>query len=351
MSSGIDLNRIVTDAIHLESLLGVIERLLQQCHDIGGPSMTDIKRVADSVVINFNGPLLIPAELRMYSALSVVLGGEKENGNTNYSGVVEALTRSCATGVLSALEQNQPEGMRFRVDPIPGRWELLELLTEKLGWRNEPGDWQVNIASNGGLLLAQVGPLYYSNRFPQMQRLPASTTPVIAAMLLQLLKPGIGQTVYDPFCGAGTLLVEAYAYDPGLVLLGSDISTYALKAAFGNQHLFPGGKLMQADAAHLPVSSESIDRIVSNIPFGKRVGSHAENQKMYPAFLSEVTRALRVDGRCVLLTEDKNLFRQSVEATRGLRILREVKLASGGAHPSAFVLERTRAARRRAKRP
>jgi 23S rRNA G2445 N2-methylase RlmL len=153
--------------------------------------------------------------------------------------------------------------------------------------------------------------------------------------------------VYDPFCGAGTLLVEAAALDRRLRLVGSDISAKALAAAGVNRAaLFPGAALLRADATAMPLRTESVDRVVSNIPFGKRVGSHGSNIGLYPAFLGELGRVLRLDGRAVVLTDDKNLFRASVEGTRGLRLLREVKLSTGGLHPSAFILERTRAARR-----
>jgi tRNA (guanine6-N2)-methyltransferase len=191
-----------------------------------------------------------------------------------------------------------------------------------------------------------VGPLYHSARFPAMARMPASTNPLVAALLVQFAKPNPGDVFYDPFCGAATILVEAAARDAGLVVLGSDISSGALRASAANHPLFPSGHLFSADATALPLAAGSVDRVVSNIPFGKRIGSHTANLGLYPGLLSEVGRVLRIDGRAVLLTDDKNLFRSSVEGTRGLRLVREVKLATGGLHPSAFILERTRAARR-----
>ena len=75
MNRPVDALREVSDRVHLESLPGVIERLLQQCHDLGAPLLTEIRRVEDSVVAHVNGALEPVAQLRMYSALSVVLGG------------------------------------------------------------------------------------------------------------------------------------------------------------------------------------------------------------------------------------------------------------------------------------
>ncbi|PZS27193.1 MAG: RNA methylase [Pseudonocardiales bacterium] len=305
--------------------------------------MTRIRRYGDAAVLDCRGPLREVAGLRMYSALSVVLGGHEPGLAAGPAAAIAALRRSQATGVLSALDAAV---ISFRVDPLADRWELRDLVAAELGWRNDPRDWQVNLTRRGDLLLAQVGALYRSSRFPTMARLPASTNPVVAALLVQLLKVGAGQVVYDPFCGSGTLLVEAFAYDGTAVLIGSDSSPTALAAAAANRPMWGGGPL-RADAARLPVATGSVDRVVANLPFGKRVGSHAANIVLYPAFLAELNRVLRADGRAVLLTEDKELFRRSVRRAPGVRVLREVRLASGGLHPSAFVLERTRTARGR----
>ncbi len=348
MTVGVDLDRSVADTIHLESLPGVVDRLIQQCHDIGAPAMTAIKRVGDSVLMEYHGPLRLVAGLRTYSALSVVLSEYERDRDAGYTGAVDRHRRSVATGVLSALTGVEGR-LGFRIDPLRDRWTLRDRVVEGLSWQNDPSGWQVNLTRSGGLLVGQVGPLHRSSRFPAMRRLPASTNPLIAADLAHLLQPRPGHVVYDPFCGSGTLLVEVHALDSALTLLGSDRAAAALVAAAANRHLFPPGRLLRADAVRLPVATDSVDRVISNIPFGKRVGSHAGNLELYPGFLGELNRVLRADGRAVLLTEDKTLFRRSVQATPELHIVREAQLASGGLHPSAYALERTRAATRRRK--
>jgi SAM-dependent methyltransferase len=344
MTAGVDLDRAVADTVHLESLPGVVDRLLQQCHDLGPPTLTAISRVGDAVVADLRGPLRPVAALRMFSALSVVLG----TAVGDPAEAVEALRRSRTGGVLAALG-DEPA---FRVDPVADRWALRDAVAAGLGWRNDPRDWQVNLTRAGDLLLAQVGPLHSSRRFPALRRVPAATNPLLAALLVQLAKPRRGDVLLDPFCGSGTLLVEAAALGLDLVLLGADLDPAALAQAAGNRGVVPTAALLRADAARLPVADGAVDRVVANLPFGKRVGSHAGNLALYPAFLAELTRVLRPDGRAALLTDDKALFRRAVEATRGVRLLREVKLATPGGelHPSAFVLDRTRAARRRSVR-
>ncbi|SOD63026.1 Putative RNA methylase family UPF0020 [Streptomyces zhaozhouensis] len=338
----------MTDSIHLEGVSGVAERLLQECHDIGKPTLPSISLTyPDSVVASLEGPLRPLAELRLYSAFSVVLG-PWEGGEDDHADAVAALRASRESGVIGLLARDD-EPIRFRVDALPDRATLRHAIESGLKWRNAPRDWQINIVRRGKLLLAQIGALYFSRRFPEMRRIPASTNPVVAALLVRLLKPREGDVVWDPFCGAGTLLVEAAHTGRDLTLVGSDISTDALAAARGNAPLFPTGTLLRADAAALPARDRAVDRVLANLPFGKRVGSHATNQRLYPRFLGEVERVLTTEGRAVLLTEDKRLLRASVEATRNVRLLREVTVSTGGLHPGVFVVERTRAARRRHK--
>jgi 23S rRNA G2445 N2-methylase RlmL len=81
-----------------------------------------------------------------------------------------------------------------------------------------------------------------------------------------------------------------------------------------------------------------VDRIVANLPFGKRAGSHAANVELYPAFLRRVRSVLRPTGRAVLLTEEKRLLRDAVQRTADLKVIKEVELESGGLHPSSYVV-------------
>jgi len=160
-------------------------------------------------------------------------------------------------------------------------------------------------------------------------------------------------TVLDPFCGAGTTLLLAGRMTRPGVLLGADVRPDALAAARTNVgSLETPLLLVRADATRQPWADASADRVVANLPFGKRVGSHDANRSLYPAFLRELDRALAGDGRAVLLTEDKRLLVDSVQRTRGLRIVKETTFGSGGAHPTAYVVVRSRGqARRRANRP
>lgn len=339
----IDLISPVRDHLHLESVPGVVDRLLQHCHDIGAPALTDIRRTSDSVHFQFDGSLEQLMPLRMFSSLSVVLDETEHARIDGFTDARGRLEQSRGGGVVSAL--SGPPA--FRVDRIGGRDTFIEDVRDKLGWKNDPKAWDVNITERGRFLLAEVGAMHRSRRYPKLHRIPASVNPVVGSLLVQLAKPEADSTVYDPFCGSGTLLTETDAIGKGGFLLGTDISLKALRVAQLNlEALRTPHLLAQGRAELMPLPSRSVDRIISNLPFGKRVGSHEVNSRLYPEFLAETARVLHSKGRAVLLTEDKKLFQRAVQETRGIRVLKEVQVTSGGLHPTAYVIEHTQKSRR-----
>ena len=294
-----------------------------------------LERDADSVRIAYRGALGALAAIRLYDVCGVVLAPIETAAPPSPDIVLARLRESLDRGALSAVATAEP--VRFRVSPLRfGRWELRDLVARELGWVNDPSRWDVNLEVMGSRLAAQVGALHWSRRFAKLGRIPASTNPVVAALMIRLLGPEAGDVVCDPCCGSGTLLFEAAATQPGVILVGGDVSRAALRAA--RRNLGRAALLYRGDAGALPLGGGTIHRLACNLPFGKRVGSHRENVGFYPALLAEVGRVLAPGGRAVALTEEKRLLRQTAGAARGLRIERELTLSAGGLHPSVFVL-------------
>jgi 23S rRNA G2445 N2-methylase RlmL len=66
----------------------------------------------------------------------------------------------------------------------------------------------IDATSDAGRL-AELGPLHWTQRFGRLERLPWSTNPVVAEVVVRLAKIRPHHRVLDPFCGTGTLLLAA----------------------------------------------------------------------------------------------------------------------------------------------
>lgn len=247
-------------------------------------------------------------------------------------------------GILGELDLDSP--LRFRV-AVPGpqqRRAVIAAVQDQTGWANDPADWQLNVTRRGHRWVAEIGRLHYSRRFGRLRRQPWSTNPVLAGILVRLAKIRPGHVVHDPFCGTGTLLIAALQAASSLRLSGTDHDRGTIELARANldDHRSPA-IVSYSDAIPIPQAAGTIDRIISNLPFGKQVGSHRHNVALYPALTGEIARTLRIDGRAILLTEDKRLLVDAVSSTPGVKIIRQRLLRYNGASPTAYTIARTRA--------
>jgi tRNA G10 N-methylase Trm11 len=168
---------------------------------------------------------------------------------------------------------------------------------------------------------------------------PWSTNPVVAEVVVRLAKIRPHHRVLDPFCGTGTLLLAAQRNARPAALIGSDKQSVDL--ARRNLNALDA-VLTTARAEAIQHPDRSIDRVIANLPFGKRVGSHRDNRRLYPAAVAEIARVLTDDGRAVLLIEDKRLLKATIARTPGVKIVKERLLRFNGATPTAFVMARPR---------
>ena len=146
---------------------------------------------------------------------------------------------------------------------------------------------------------------------------PASLRPASAAALAWLSQPHDEDVVLDPFCGAATILIERAQMGRYSMLLGSDRDREAVTAATTNVgSRYQPIKLENWDAATLPLEANSVDAIVTNLPWGIRYGTHGENRKLYPRWFAEFDRVLKPGGRTVLLTAEWRLMRDLERARK-----------------------------------
>uniref|UniRef100_A0A8C9ULZ4 THUMP domain containing 2 n=1 Tax=Spermophilus dauricus TaxID=99837 RepID=A0A8C9ULZ4_SPEDA len=115
------------------------------------------------------------------------------------------------------------------------------------------------------------------------------------------IKPGA--FVLDPMCGLGTILLEAAKEWPSAYYMGADVSDSQLLGTCDN--LKAAGlkdkiELLKVSVIELPLPSDSVDIIISDIPFGKKF----KLGKDIKSILQEMERVLHVGGTIVLLLNE-----------------------------------------------
>jgi 23S rRNA G2445 N2-methylase RlmL len=173
---------------------------------------------------------------------------------------------------------------------------------------------------------------------------PASLRPTLAAAMVALSQPRRDDRFCDPMCGAGTILAERALYGAYRRLVGGDIDPDVLDATRVNLARIreTRGKhiLHLWDARALPIVAGSLDVVVTNLPFGKQIGSQAENVALYERFFQELARTLCTGGRAVLLTSEKDLMRDLMHRHPQLRREHEVLVGVLGQAARIYVLRR-----------
>jgi len=169
----------------------------------------------------------------------------------------------------------------------------------------------------------------------------ASLRPTVAHAMCLLSDPHAGELVLDPMCGTGTILVERAAAGPIPVLIGGDISPRALREtpiSLNAADVY--ARLFRGDSGRMPFPAGTIDKIISNPPWGCRVGSHAKDRHLYPRFLDEMARVAKPGALLVLITAEKRLFLRCVELRPQLELLSTIRVNINGIEPSIYVLRR-----------
>lgn len=188
---------------------------------------------------------------------------------------------------------------------------------------------------------------------------PTSLRCTIAYNMLRLCDLQPGDVVCDPMVGGGSIPLEGCVNWPQVVFVCGDNHPLAVQRAHDNRtalndkraHGRSGGDgsgalcmdVSQWDAVRLPLKSASVDVFITDLPFGKRMGSRPDNRVLYPRLLQELGRVARPrTGRAVLLTQDKKSL--SVAVGRLGRIWRQLRVHGvnvGGLSAAIYVLRRT----------
>lgn len=127
---------------------------------------------------------------------------------------------------------------------------------------------------------------------------PGVMMPITARTLVNLAQAKKDDLICDPFCGTGGVLLEAKLC--GMKIIGSDMDQMMIDGCRKN---LPDADLFRADATKLPLTDNSVDAVVTDLPYGHSVCIMAESMnQLYSDSLQEIRRILKPGGRCIIVT-------------------------------------------------
>ncbi len=241
-------------------------------------------------------------------------------------------------------------GTSYRIEIrgyLRDRGGFIEKLKKLLDGRNNPSayDCELRIDSRN-----DVCDLYWKlwnvrdERYPWRKgTLPASIHPAMAYALSRYalsLANCARPSVFDPFCGAGSLLFACGEQAHCRALTGVDKSSTAIMTARENARAVKSpARFICRDILHFE-AKEGADLVISNLPFGNRVGSHKENEALYARFLKRLPFYLADGGAAVLYTADAKLLERLIRENPQLTLREKRRTAAGGLSPWVFVIEK-----------
>ncbi|MEU2610608.1 methyltransferase [Micromonospora sp. NPDC007271] len=224
---------------------------------------------------------------------------------------VRDLPASPRFDVVASLEGRRTYN-RFDVENSTGR-----LLQSRLGGTHLPRtdnarpvdpDLTVRLFLRGSRAVAalRLGPRPLHRRSYKEDAGPGTLHPPVAAMLAMLTNPTAGEAVADPFCGDGTVAIEAALLRTGADISASDIDPARVEHARRNAER--AGVEIQcsiADAGDITWDAGSVDVVVTNPPWNVSVSGSGELHQSLDPFWSRLLNAFTAHGRlCVLADAD-----------------------------------------------
>ncbi len=218
-------------------------------------------------------------------------------------------------------------------------------------WTPVADDAQVefwaNLLGSTFLLGARLTDRTMRHRFERRVELPAALRPSVAAAMVFLTNPRADDVFLDPMAGSGTILYERMQAGPFGHLLGGDIEPERVDAARknlrGSRKKPAAGSnqpdIRQWDARQLPLEDASVDKVATNLPFGKQLRGAQTPAKLYPPVLAELQRVVRPGGRIVLLTSEFDLIKEEVRKLPRLTITTGYSVAVLGVWGRIYIID------------
>jgi len=172
-----------------------------------------------------------------------------------------------------------------------------------------------------GLKLAEIPPKPFFERRPKKKPFfhPSAMPTKLARCMVNLAKPKAGELLFEPFCGTGSMLIEAALM--GCRVLGVDVQRQMVKGSRRNLAYFniePEG-LIVADARNPPVTK--VDCVVTDPPYGRSATTLRRSTRQIVEEVLTVVHNMLDKGRLVCMAVPKTLNIQRISSALGYKHL------------------------------
>jgi len=243
------------------------------------------------------------------------------------SALDDALSRHPGIGDGFSLTFHRVQRSAKDVDLKALKRRIVETIRRRMGAEvdsEKPGTSFIGVFSGGfflfGRLVAEATPKRLVERRPSKRPFfhPTSLQPKLAGCMTNLTRVSPGEVLLDPFCGAGSILIEAGLL--GYRAVGTDIDPRMVEGS--RMNLFHYGVedfLLQADARRLPFSR--VDAVATDPPYGRSATTKGLTPRvLIEEFFSSAVELLRSGGYlCAAASSELGLVDFGGEA--GLKVV------------------------------
>jgi tRNA (guanine10-N2)-dimethyltransferase len=165
-----------------------------------------------------------------------------------------------------------------------------------------------------GLKLKKINRTQFEDRKVQFRPFfsPISLHPKIARLMVNLSSIKKNQTLLDPFCGTGGILIEAGII--GARIIGSDIEEKMIEGCKKNLDFYniKDYNLYCSDIGEIKDYIEKVDAVVTDLPYGKSTTTKGEEMNMlYNRAFKNISKLLNKNGKAVIGLSNKELIKLS----------------------------------------
>ncbi len=196
--------------------------------------------------------------------------------------------------------------------------------------RGDRGGWDA---------LLRTSPAPLSKRAYRDVNVPGALNASVAYAMTRLARAPSLAMVVNLCSGSSTILIEHALSQPSHRALAIDLDADRLAAGKCNAAAAncPHITHLLGDASATPLPRQRADLLYADLPFGNLIGTHADNERLYPAILREAARLARPTAKFIVLTHEIKLLRRCLRGS-DWRIVDEHPITLSGLHPRIFVL-------------